>query len=258
MVHDAAIRPATCSDGRRGNTPRPSPDGMPWRLEPGSDLVVQLHLQPTGKPETGAGERRDFSSPTIRRRGRRSGCVSAARRSTSPRATPHYDIADRYVLPVDVEVLAVQPHAHNLGATMEATRALPDGTARPLIAITTGISAGRTSIATRRRSRCRRARRFRMRYTYDNSAANPRNPHQPPQRVVWGQNTTDEMGDLWLQVVPRTQRGVRRRSPPTSTRRHGPRTSPPTRECSQSDPEESAAPRCGGDVVPAAGAVRRR
>ncbi len=42
-----------------------------------------------------------------------------------------------------------------------------------------------------------------MRYVYDNSAGNPRNPHRPPARVVWGQNTSDEMGDLWLQVIPR-------------------------------------------------------
>ena len=44
-----------------------------------------------------------------------------------------------------------------------------------------------------------------MRFTYDNSAANPRNPHRPPARVVWGQNTSDEMGDLWIQVVPRNR-----------------------------------------------------
>src|SRR5262249_5045719 len=42
-----------------------------------------------------------------------------------------------------------------------------------------------------------------MRFRYDNSSANPRNPHRPPTHVVWGQNTSDEMGDLWLQVVPR-------------------------------------------------------
>jgi tetratricopeptide (TPR) repeat protein len=42
-----------------------------------------------------------------------------------------------------------------------------------------------------------------MRFVYDNSSANPRNPHQPPRRVVWGQNTSDEMGDLWMQLVPR-------------------------------------------------------
>ena len=47
----------------------------------------------------------------------------------------HYEIKDRYVLPVDVEVLAIQPHAHNLGRLMEAAALLPDGTARPLITI---------------------------------------------------------------------------------------------------------------------------
>ena len=32
-----------------GQAPHPAPEGTQWRLEPGSDLVVQLHLQPTGK-----------------------------------------------------------------------------------------------------------------------------------------------------------------------------------------------------------------
>lgn len=42
-----------------------------------------------------------------------------------------------------------------------------------------------------------------MRFSYDNSAANLRNPSQPPQRVRYGLQTTDEMGELWLQVLPR-------------------------------------------------------
>jgi tetratricopeptide (TPR) repeat protein len=40
-----------------------------------------------------------------------------------------------------------------------------------------------------------------MEYTYDNSASNPRNPDRPPRRVMFGQNSSDEMGDLWLQVL---------------------------------------------------------
>jgi Tfp pilus assembly protein PilF len=43
-----------------------------------------------------------------------------------------------------------------------------------------------------------------MRYLYDNSAANTRNPAAPPVRVPWGQQSREEMGDLWLQVVTRT------------------------------------------------------
>jgi mono/diheme cytochrome c family protein len=28
------------------------PPGMPWRLDPGNDLILNMHLKPTGKPET--------------------------------------------------------------------------------------------------------------------------------------------------------------------------------------------------------------
>ncbi len=45
-----------------------------------------------------------------------------------------------------------------------------------------------------------------MEFTYDNSAENPRNPHTPPRRVVYGPHSTDEMGDLWVFVVPRDVR----------------------------------------------------
>jgi Flp pilus assembly protein TadD len=42
-----------------------------------------------------------------------------------------------------------------------------------------------------------------MRFHYDNSAANPRNPNSPPRRVRGGNQSTDEMGHLWLQLLPR-------------------------------------------------------
>jgi tetratricopeptide (TPR) repeat protein len=42
-----------------------------------------------------------------------------------------------------------------------------------------------------------------MRYTYDNSAGNRRNPQQPPKRVVYGGQSSDEMGDLWLRLLPK-------------------------------------------------------
>ncbi|PYR21297.1 MAG: hypothetical protein DMF94_08585, partial [Acidobacteria bacterium] len=48
-----------------------------------------------------------------------------------------------------------------------------------------------------------RGTRVSMRYVYDNSADNPRNPQQPPKRARWGQRSSDEMGDLWIQVLTR-------------------------------------------------------
>jgi Flp pilus assembly protein TadD len=41
-----------------------------------------------------------------------------------------------------------------------------------------------------------------MRYHYDNSTGNVRNPSNPPRRVTSGNASTDEMGHLWLQVLP--------------------------------------------------------
>ena len=50
MVQDAAYPPGHLLGWTPGQQPRPSPEGTAWRLEADSDLVVQLHLQPTGKP----------------------------------------------------------------------------------------------------------------------------------------------------------------------------------------------------------------
>jgi tetratricopeptide (TPR) repeat protein len=41
-----------------------------------------------------------------------------------------------------------------------------------------------------------------QRFSYDNSADNIRNPFDPPRRVRYGQEATDEMGSLWIQLLP--------------------------------------------------------
>lgn len=42
-----------------------------------------------------------------------------------------------------------------------------------------------------------------MRYLYDNSSANPRNPNQPPKEVRYGPQSSDEMAELWFQAQVR-------------------------------------------------------
>jgi len=48
-----------------------------------------------------------------------------------------------------------------------------------------------------------RGTKITMRFIYDNSSRNPRNPFDPPQRIRFGPMSTDEMGDVLLMVVPR-------------------------------------------------------
>src|SRR5262245_13495863 len=186
-----------------GQAPHASPDGMQWRLDPGSDLVVQLHLQPTGKLETvQASVALYFTElpPTRTPVGLRLGSETI----DIPAGDRTYAITDEYVLPVDADVLAVQPHAHNLARRMEAHAALPDGSTKPLIAIDDWDFRWQDVYRFTQPLALPKGTRIAMQYTYDNSAENVRNPHQPPVRVVWGQNTTDEMGDLWLQLAARS------------------------------------------------------
>ena len=185
-----------------GQAPHPAPEGTQWRLEPGSDLVVQLHFQPTGKIERVGVSVGLFFTDTAPSRspvGLRLGSETI----DIPAGAAEYVIADRYQLPVDAEVLAVQPHAHNLARRMEATAELPDGTTRWLIAIDDWDFRWQDVYRYAAPLVLPKGTTLSMRYTYDNSADNPRNPHRPPARVVWGQNTSDEMGDLWIQAVPR-------------------------------------------------------
>jgi len=203
MVPDARYPEGQMLGWTPGQAPHPAPPGMAWRLEPDSDLVAQLHLQPTGKPEplqASVGIYFTDDPPTRSPLGLRLGSEII----DIPAGQREYVVSDSYVVPVDVDVLSVQPHAHNLARRMEAAATLPDGTTRSLITIEDWDFRWQDVYRYATPLALPKGTRLSMRYTYDNSSSNVRNPHQPPARVVWGQNTTDEMGDLWIQVVPRT------------------------------------------------------
>jgi len=202
MVRDARYPEGHLLGWTPGQAPHPAAPGLAWRLDPGSDLVVQLHMQPTGKPEplrVRVGFFFTDEPPARTPVGLRLG----SERIDIPAGEPRYTIADRYVVPVDVDVLAIQPHAHNLARRMEATATLPDGRTEWLIAIDDWDFRWQDVYRYKRPLSLPKGTTIAMRYEYDNSAGNPRNPHSPPARVVWGQNTTDEMGDLWIQLVAR-------------------------------------------------------
>jgi Tfp pilus assembly protein PilF len=107
-------------------------------------------------------------------------------------------------------VVAVQPHAHNLARRMEATASLPDGTTRWLIAIDDWDFRWQDVYRWVRPLALPRGTVISMRYSYDNSSENPHNPSRPPRQVGWGPNSTEEMGDLWLQLVPRAENDLPR------------------------------------------------
>ena len=178
---------------------------LAWTLEPGSDLVVQLHLQPSGAveevlPEIGLyfSNRPPTRTPTILRLGSQSIEI--------PPGDARYVIRDAYTLPVDADLLAIQPHAHYRAREIRGMALFPDGTSRLVMHITDWDFRWQHVYREVTPIPLPKGTRLSMEYTYDNSAENVRNPQLPPAKVYWGQRSNDEMGDLWFQLLATNDR----------------------------------------------------
>jgi len=192
-----------------GTPPFTEPDGLAWRLEKGTDLVLNMHLQPSGKPEVIQptiglyfSDQPPSRYPMLLQL-ERDGAIDI------PAGKKDFVITDEFKLPLDVDVLGVYPHAHYLGKQMEGFATLPDGTKKWLIRIKDWDLNWQAVYRYAKPIFLPKGTILSMRYTYDNSADNVRNPHHPPQRVVAGNRSTDEMGHLWIQVLPRARDDVR-------------------------------------------------
>jgi tetratricopeptide (TPR) repeat protein len=119
-----------------------------------------------------------------------------------PAGDRDFAISDNFRLPLDVDVLAVYPHAHYLGRLLEGYATLPDGSRKWLIRIPNWDLSWQAVYRYREPLFLPKGTVVSMRFHYDNSTANPRNPNQPPKRVWGGNRASDEMGHLWLQVLP--------------------------------------------------------
>lgn len=181
-----------------------APPGLAWRLSANADFVVQLHMRPSGKPETIAPQIGLYFTddpptqhPVMLRLGRQNLDIAPG--------DAHYVSRDSYVLPVDAQVIAVQPHSHYRAREVRAMAEPPGGRAQPIIGITRWDFAWQDVYRLAHPTWVAAGTRLTSEYIFDNSAGNPRNPEQPPARAVWGFKSSDEMADVWIQVLTRSE-----------------------------------------------------
>jgi len=175
---------------------------MALRLDKNTDLVLNTHLQPSGKPET--------IQPTL-------GLYFTDKPATLhpillqlendrmldiPAGDKRFVVTDEFTLPVDVDVLAIYPHAHYLGKDLRAIAKFPDGRSETLIHIPDWNLNWQAVYRYAQPFRLPKGTAISMNFVYDNSEDNIRNPNDPPRRVVGGNRAVDEMAHLWLQVLP--------------------------------------------------------
>ncbi len=190
-----------------GKVPALEPADTAWTLEEGADLVVQLHMVSRGAAETVRPSVGLFFSQTPPTRVPI--VVKLESKSLDiPAGQADYAIEDSYTLPADVEAVSVYPHAHYLGKAIEGSATRPDGTVVPLLRIPSWNIRWQDQYRYRAPVPLPKGTTLRMRIVYDNSSANRNNPARPPVRVHWGPLSTDEMGALWVEVVPRRQEDI--------------------------------------------------
>jgi Flp pilus assembly protein TadD len=181
---------------------------MPWRLDQGTDLVLNLHLKPSGKPETTRARIGLYFTPTPATQHPMLLQLEHDSALDIPPGVASFPVEDSLTLPVPVDVLGIYPHAHYLARRMEAWATLPDGTRRDLVLIAHWDIDRQSVYRLAQPLPLPAGAVLHMRYVYDNSSDNIHNPHTPPIRVRAGNRSEDEMAHFWLQVLPRPVNGT--------------------------------------------------
>src|SRR5262245_40199950 len=189
-----------------GAQPHLFPHGLALHVPKGSDLVVQYHFHPSGKPEA---EKSVIGLYFAKK--------APERTLARVQMPPHYSLfsgldipagekdfvlRDSYTLPVAADAVGLGAHAHYIAKRMKMTATLPGGEAKTLLSIKDWDFAWQDRYFFTQLVPLPTGTRLDVEIHWHNSAENPHNPSTPPVRVTWGEESRDEMGSISLIAVP--------------------------------------------------------
>jgi tetratricopeptide (TPR) repeat protein len=181
----------------------PPDNQIAWTLQGQSDFVVQLHMRSTGqsdlvRPLLGLyfSPAPPVRRPTMIRLGRQDLHI--------PAGDQRFTSSDALKVPVPITIMAIQPHSHYRARDVRLLAVLPNGTERTLLHIDDWDFHWQDQYRLAQPIALPAGTTLRSTFTFDNSNRNPRNPSTPAADAAWGWRTSDEMADVWLQVVTHT------------------------------------------------------
>jgi hypothetical protein len=191
-----------------GTMPRFFPEGIGQPLPRHTNLILQLHLHPSGKAESESGRVALYfakSPPQHSLTGVQVPPAFGFGMGIDILAGERdYTIHDSFVLPVDIDAFGARGHAHYLCKEMKMTATLPDGTSRGLLWLKPWDFNWQDSYFFTTPFALPKGTRIDTTIIYDNSTSNLKNPNTPPKRVRWGRGSFDEMGSMTLLVTTAT------------------------------------------------------
>jgi hypothetical protein len=185
-----------------GGQPTLFPEGAAIALPANSDFLLQMHFHPTGRPERERSLIGLYFSDEPPSKAMASLELPAlfgfGAGIDIPAGESAYIVKDAFTLPADVTVHSAWGHAHYLGRELKIEATLPDGSTTPLLWIPDWDFNWQEIYRFKEPVPLPEGTRVEATIRYDNSGDNPRNPHDPPQRVRWGLESADEMGTIGL------------------------------------------------------------
>ena len=197
-----------------GMEPSRLPDDLAARWPSHTDLILQLHLHPSGKPEVEQSTLGIHLTDRKPRAGLRI-IVLFNSQIDIPPGRAHDEVRASKMLLADTDIYGIFPHMHLIGRTIQAEATRPDATRIPLISIRDWDFNWQNYYRYASPLHLPAGTKIDVRWTYDNSAGNPANPSHPPRRVTYGEQTTDEMAFLVFDAIstgPLTPEELARRS----------------------------------------------
>ncbi len=188
-----------------GAMPHPLPARIAKYVQKSSDLVLQVHYHPSGKPETDQSTVGLYFSKKPAQRVVTGVAIIQPELKLPAGEKQAFVRAISQRLPTNVHVLGVSPHMHNLGKQIRVVAVDPSGRRSvPLIWIKDWDFNWQGAYSFERPIRLPKGSRIRVEAVYDNSAENPKNPNKPPKEIKWGEGTNDEMCLVTVQVFTDT------------------------------------------------------
>lgn len=188
-----------------GSIPRKLPKGIGKYLRHGSDLVLQIHYHPDGKPERDRSKVGIYftKEPAATIVG---GLAMMNTRLSIPAGEKHHKVTMKSEpMAADVYLLGLGPHMHLLGRKFEALAKTPSGDVIPLIRINDWDFNWQLGYGYSKPVKLPQGSVIHVEAEYDNSEDNPHNPNSPPKIVTWGEETTDEMCLLSVLLITDTK-----------------------------------------------------
>ncbi len=185
------------------------PDGVGRSLPKGSDVVMQVHYHPYGKPEKDRSKIGLYFAKKPVKQAFHWWLAINQEFVLKPNDPSTWEVKAEWPgMPVDVEALSVAPHMHLLGKDMTVWVEFPDGTRQDLIKIDKWDFQWQNQYYFEKPLNLPKGTKLKLIAHFDYSKDNPRNPfldEANPPDVGWGEATTDEMCIAFIGLVKKDQ-----------------------------------------------------